>query len=140
MCLDTVTKTVVLKKDIRAKKVVYYNGRILVSGALYGVPIKKGLNTGPNTLECLYSTKNQKYNTGFHFFSIKIPNKIINEVYDVTEYESIIKVVIPRGTEVTYGYQTGDDPDNKLVCLVANKFIIKDAIKSIINKIERKEE
>lgn len=112
MCLDRITRKVVLKKNLKVKKIVgtefnnhdkYYHGCILYTNM---IDVEVGINVADTNrkIYCDGDRNNKCYDSGFHCY----PHKTKDEVIFFQFYHSQRKILefdIPKGTEVVYGKQ-----------------------------------
>lgn len=108
MCLDTVKRTVVLKKDLKVKKIVHigrnnniYTGEILGKRSR----IYNGVNRAKIKLIGAFYCK--KYESGFHCYLNKYTDCEVLHNWVYFDSRIVVNFIIPKGTEVTYGIQDG---------------------------------
>lgn len=107
MCLDTITRHKVLKKDLIVKKIVLIgNNHNLYTGTLMGniYRIWRGVNRAK--ICSLPTSKISKYyNSGFHCYPSKYNDNSILSMWNKFTNRIVVKFVIPQGTRVLYGIQ-----------------------------------
>lgn len=108
----------------------------LKSGYHFGIQIKKGLNVNKHN-EVLTDDFYKPYDSGFHCFSGCLSDNKIDNGYLITRLESIVEIIIPKGSKVTYGKQI-DGQQSDMVTIVTDRFILPVGVKSIIKKIKSK--
>jgi len=97
MCLDEVTKEVVLRKDKVVYKAVKVSGKMEKTTCdAFDLSTSKILNAEIVPIEYAWE---KEYDSGFHCFVSKIPAEMWSRYCVVRSY------IIPKGTKVTIGKQ-----------------------------------
>lgn len=134
MCLESVKRVYVLKRDLKVKKVVCCVSKFnpLYTGAWWGTVLMEGLNINPNPYKkCRTGFGGKLYNLGFHCFSKRESDSIIEKKYNISwDLECIIEITIPKGTEVIYGIDSCG-----LRCYVTDKFVFHGSYEDTKNSI-----